>query len=133
MFQENTLNYSMSLCQNSRQQKKISLFDWGLSLGSSYAWSFRLKRCNGAIVTRENVQKKEGAVVCFDTVLGSFQTFQNSLILPFFSSITRTLWIWTTIDLGQFSSGTGNVQKREKSRVFWRIALSHILKYASLI
>lgn len=42
-----------------------------------------LKRSNG-VVTQNNVQEKEGAVVCFDTVLGSFQTFQDSLILAIF-------------------------------------------------
>lgn len=57
--------------------------------------------------------EKEGAVICPDTILGSFQ---DSLILTFFISITRTLWIWTSIDLGQFFSGTGNVQKRGKKK-----------------
>lgn len=30
------------------------------------------------------MQEKEGAVICFDTVLGSSQTSQDSLILTFF-------------------------------------------------
>lgn len=60
------------------------------------------------------MQEKEGAVICFDTVLMSSQ---DSLITYlFFSSITKTLQIWTSIDLGQFFYGTGNLQKREKGR-----------------
>lgn len=51
-----------------------------------------------------------------DTVLGSFLTPHYLLILVFFSSITTTLWIWTSTDLGWFSDDTGNEPKRKGGR-----------------
>lgn len=59
-------------------------------------------------------ERKEGAVNSLDTVLGSFLTPHYLLILVFFNSVTRTLWIWTSTDLGRLSDNTGNAQKKKK-------------------
>lgn len=71
---------------------------------------------DGGIVTLAKMPgKKEGAVICLDTALGSFQTSQYLLILIiFFSATIKILSIWTSTDLGWFSAGSGNVAKKGK-------------------
>lgn len=60
--------------------------------------------------------KKEVAVLCLDTALGSFQTSQYlPILIGLFSSIIKILSIWTSTDLGWFS--TGNVQERENTDI----------------
>lgn len=81
------------------------------------------------------MQEKEGAAISFDTVLGSFRTIQDSLILHlFFSSITRTLRIWTSIDLRVFFWQWQRAEEgKKKSGLGKLLCLSHILKYATPI